>query len=117
MKILDCDFVETTEYGNYCCLKNCACIEESCNIYKSFVELQKYQKLGTVEELQQLKEESAQKKSVNVDTLLHAIEELEFIQFSSFSEPLIRIKDVKKLVLSHLSKKIDNTDLGKEENH
>lgn len=105
MKNLDCDFVETTEYGNYCCLKDCACIEEDCRIHELFAELQKYHNIGTVEELQQLKEGSTQKKSVNVETLLHEIEELELIQFSSFSEPLIALKDVKKLVLTHLSKK------------
>ena len=34
MKIPNCDFVETTEYGNYCCLKHCACAEEKCEILK-----------------------------------------------------------------------------------
>ncbi len=34
MKIPNCDFVETTEYGNYCCLKHCACIVEKCEVLK-----------------------------------------------------------------------------------
>ena len=52
MKILNCDFVETTEHGNYCCLKDCACIEEDCRIHELFAELQRYHNIGTVEELQ-----------------------------------------------------------------
>lgn len=32
MKVPDCDFVESTEYGNYCCLEHCACIPEECEI-------------------------------------------------------------------------------------
>ena len=34
MKIPNCDFVKTTNTGNYCCLKHCACAEEKCEILK-----------------------------------------------------------------------------------
>ncbi|WP_162777102.1 hypothetical protein [Mediterraneibacter gnavus] len=34
MKIPDCDFVESTEYGNYCCLEHCSCTEEECEVLK-----------------------------------------------------------------------------------
>lgn len=34
MENSDCDFVETTERGNYCCLKRCACTVEKCEVLK-----------------------------------------------------------------------------------
>ena len=34
MENSDCDFVETTERGNYCCLKHCACTVEKCEVLK-----------------------------------------------------------------------------------
>lgn len=34
MKKTDCDFVESTEYGNYCFLEHCTCTAEECEIFK-----------------------------------------------------------------------------------
>lgn len=32
--MVDCDFVEDTEYGPYCCYERCACHSEDCELIK-----------------------------------------------------------------------------------